>query len=202
MVNRSFSSHYYDYYPMAMGRLYNEGKGWKKHGFIPLSGVSRSYTFLPTYPPIYLPGASPFDSCPSGARRGGPRAGWRPRGIQFFPFYRTLRAAGSTPVSRKRSSPSRDAPNARSPLAVRVYANFAGALCLLAAWLPPAPLRASTKDPGQTFIRLGIFIFRSGETTKRVTPYVRRPRRGEEGMGRREEREHRVDRCTFRVARA
>lgn len=60
------------------------------------------------------------------------------------------------------------------PSSLAVYANFVDALCLRAApYLPPftAP---STKDPGQTFIRLGIFIFRSNETTKRVTSYRRK----------------------------
>lgn len=138
----------------------------------------RSQPVLPTYSPIYLPGTSR----PSGARRGSAPDGGDE--IQFFLFYRTLRCGLYPCFSKERSSPSR--------CGTCLVAVGRSRICkfrrrIVSAWLPPAPLRASTKDPGQTFIRLGIFIFRSGETTKRVTPYIR-PRHGTkgEGMGRKE----------------
>lgn len=132
------------------------GKGMeKKTEFIPLSGVSRFY--LPTY---LGPSSALVLLCtPMKYDRGDE--------IQFFPFYRP---SSGLPLSRKRSSPC-DAPHAvvvgRSRIC-KFRRHIVSASCPL---LTPSP---STKDSGQTFIRLRIFIFRSSETTKRVTPCRRK----------------------------
>lgn len=110
--------------------------------------------------------------------------------IQFFPFYRP--SCGDYPClgRREKSSPS-DAPHAVAVGRPRMQISSVHCVCELPlTLLPPFPLppHLTTKDPGQTFIRLRIFIFRSGETTKRITPCHHRGK-GEIGTrGKREAR--------------
>lgn len=138
-----------------MGRVQREGreKGWKK---------KRNSSPCPeSAGSIYLPG--PFvGPCPS--LYPDEVHSDRSDEIQFFPFYRP---SSGLPLSRK-SSPC-DAPHAVVVGRICKFPrHIVSASCPL---LTPSP---STKDSGQTFIRLRIFIFRSSETTKRVTPYRRK----------------------------
>lgn len=147
----------------AMGRVQREaGKGMKKTWIHPLV---RSQPVLSTN----LPGPS-VGSCPSlyPDEVRSVRVDDRGDEIQFFPFIDPPQAYPC--LEREIAHAMRH----MLSLAVRVYANFVGALCLRAAPYSPPLTTSSTKDPGQTFIRLGIFIFRSSETTKRVTPYRRK----------------------------
>lgn len=147
MVNRSFSSHYYDY---PMGRVQREaGKEWKKkHGFIPLSGVSRSY--LPAY----------LSSSPALVSSRNPTKCIAQATKSNFSLLSTLLRTTLYPcLEREVARAMRHMP---SPLVVRVC-KFRRCIvstgCPLLCFSPPPLLSVSTKDPGQTFIRLGIFIF-------------------------------------------
>lgn len=130
---------------------YNERRvrsGKKKHGFIPLSGVSQSY--LPAY----------LSSSPALVSSRNPTKCIAQATKSNFSLLSTLLRTTLYPcLEREVARAMRHMP---SPLVVRVC-KFRRCIvstgCPLLCFSPPPLLSVSTKDPGQTFIRLGIFIF-------------------------------------------
>lgn len=132
MVNRSFSSHYYDY---PMGRVpRGMDKGWKKHGFSSPCPESAG--------PNYLPGPSVSALVLPYGVTSRTRADDRGGEIQFFPFYRPSPRS----PSRKRGNPC-DAPHAVAVGRPRmqIFRRIVSASCPLLSPLPPRPQKIQVK---------------------------------------------------------
>lgn len=157
MVNRSFSSHYYDYPMGRVPRGVDKGVGWKKHGFSSPCPESAG--------PIYLPGPSCVGPCPSVWNNIADAPTIEAAKSNFFPFIDPFL---DPLLEREVTHAMRHMP---SPLAVRVCKYFGGALCLRAAPYSPRYPRVHKRSRSNSHPVRNFYFSIGCETTKRVTPY-------------------------------